>query len=80
MAEEALQHADIVIRGEAEGVISDVVNNGKETSPVVEGIPVEDLDMLPFPDLGLLRNGNAKFRYISDVRKEVPFSKFGKHS
>lgn len=65
MAEEALQHADIVIKGEAEKVISDVVNNGRETSRVVEGIPVQDLDTLPFPDLRLLRNGNAKFKYIS---------------
>ncbi|MFQ5867599.1 MAG: B12-binding domain-containing radical SAM protein [bacterium] len=65
MVEEALEHADIVVKGEAERVISDVVNSGKETSRVVEGIPVEDLDTLPFPDLGLLRNGNAKFKYIS---------------
>jgi len=53
-----------VIRGEAEKIISDVVNNGRGTSPVVQGIPVEDLDTLPFPDLRLLRDGNGKFKYI----------------
>jgi len=64
MVEEALQHADIVVRGEAERVISDVVNNGRKTSPVVEGIPVEDMDTLPFPELRLLRDGKEKFKYI----------------
>jgi radical SAM superfamily enzyme YgiQ (UPF0313 family) len=61
---EALRHADIVAKGEAEKVISDVVNNDRKTSSVVVGIPVEDLDTLPFPDLRLLRNGNGKFKYI----------------
>jgi len=64
MVEEALQHADILIKGEGERVISDVVNSDTGFSRVVEGIPVEDLDTLPFPDLGLLRDGSAKFKYI----------------
>jgi len=64
MVEEALQHADIVVRGEAEKIISDVVDNGRGTSRVVEGTPVEDLDTLPFPELRLLRDGNGKFKYI----------------
>jgi len=64
MVEEALQHADILVKGEAEKVISDVVNSNTGFSPVVKGIPVENLDTLPFPDLRLLRDGREKFKYI----------------
>jgi len=64
MAEEALEHADIVVRGEGERVISDVVNGSKESCRIVQGAPVEEMDGLPFPDLGLLRNGKEKLKYI----------------
>ena len=37
MPEEALQHADILVKGEAERVISDVVNNGSGDSRIVKG-------------------------------------------
>jgi radical SAM superfamily enzyme YgiQ (UPF0313 family) len=54
MPEEALQHADQVIVGEAEGVIVDVVN-GKIKNDIVYSKCVEDLDKIPFPDYNLLK-------------------------
>ena len=56
MAQEALEHADIVVKGEAELIICDLVdgNGDLPKSGVVEGKVVEDLDSLPIPNLGLL--------------------------
>ena len=53
MAEEAIEHADLVVKGEGEGVIHDAVNNMNLTG-IIQGTPVEDLNELPFPDLSLL--------------------------
>ncbi|MGN1023012.1 MAG: B12-binding domain-containing radical SAM protein [Lachnospiraceae bacterium] len=52
--EEALQHADQVILGEGEKVILDVVE-GRITDRVVCGIPIENLDEVPFPDYSTLK-------------------------
>lgn len=52
--EEALQHADQVITGEAEKVITDVVE-GRLTDPIVKAPPIEDLDTVPFPDYSILK-------------------------
>ncbi|WP_329886007.1 B12-binding domain-containing radical SAM protein [Pseudoramibacter sp. HA2172] len=54
LPEEALQHADQVIVGEGEKVILDVVE-GRRTERLVRGIPIEDLDTVPFPDYSILR-------------------------
>ena len=54
LPEEALQHADQVIVGEGEKVILDVVE-GRRTERLVQGIPIEDLDAVPFPDYSILR-------------------------
>jgi len=58
MAQEALEHADIVVKGEAESIICDLVdgNGDLPKSGVVEGKAVEDLESLPIPDIGLLEN------------------------
>ena len=52
--EEALEHADQVIVGEGEKVILDVVE-GRITDRLVQGIPIEDLDEVPFPDYSILK-------------------------
>jgi radical SAM superfamily enzyme YgiQ (UPF0313 family) len=48
MPEEALQHADCVVRGEAESAFVEVLNSGR-IKGVVEAQPVMDLDSLPLP-------------------------------
>ena len=53
MAEEALEHSDLVVTGEGEGAILDAVNNRNLTG-IIQGTPVEDLNTLPFPDLSIL--------------------------
>lgn len=53
MPEEAAAHADQVVTGEAERVILDIVE-GRNTQKIVKGIPVEDLDAIPFADYSLL--------------------------
>ncbi|MCI2062656.1 MAG: B12-binding domain-containing radical SAM protein [Eubacteriaceae bacterium] len=52
--EEALAHADQVITGEGEKVIADVID-GRITNKIVQGIPVVNLDSVPFPDYSILR-------------------------
>lgn len=52
---EALMHADQVIVGEAENVITDVVEQ-RLTSPVVYAGHVTDIDAQPFPDYSILRS------------------------
>jgi len=58
MEEESLEHADIVVKGEAESIICDLVdgNGNLPKSGVVEGRIVEDLSSLPIPDINLLEN------------------------
>jgi len=55
MAEEALEHADLVVKGEAENVILDAVNDRKLIG-IIQGTQVEDLNKIPFPDLSILSN------------------------
>jgi len=58
MEAESLEHADIVVKGEAESIICDLVdgNGNLPKSGVVEGRIVEDLSSLPIPDIDLLEN------------------------
>lgn len=51
---EALQFCRQVVIGEAEGVISDVVE-ARLKAPLVYGSPVTNLDMLPYPDFSLVK-------------------------
>jgi radical SAM superfamily enzyme YgiQ (UPF0313 family) len=57
MPEEALEHADQVVVGEAENVIVDVVE-GRIQDKIVRAAPVEDIDQVPFPDYSLLQSPN----------------------
>jgi radical SAM superfamily enzyme YgiQ (UPF0313 family) len=54
LPEEAAQYADQVITGEGEKVILDVVE-GRRTEKIVQGIPMENLDEVPFPDYSILK-------------------------
>ncbi len=54
LPEEALEHADQVVVGEAENVIVDVMEGGIEEK-IVYASPVENLDDVPFPDYSLLK-------------------------
>lgn len=53
MAEESAQHADLVVKGEGEGVILDAVNNN--LTGIIQGKPVENLNEIPFPDFSILK-------------------------
>jgi len=55
MPEEALEHADQVVVGEAESVIVDVVE-GKVKGKIIYSPVIDDLDTIPFPDYSLLKN------------------------
>ncbi len=52
--EDCLKHANQVVVGEAENVILDLVQ-GNITSKIVHAKPVENLDVIPFPDYTLLK-------------------------
>lgn len=54
LPEEALQYGDYVVKGEAELVISDIVN-GKVKDKIIEG-EKPDLDKLPYIDISILQN------------------------
>jgi radical SAM superfamily enzyme YgiQ (UPF0313 family) len=54
MPDEALEHADQIITGEGEKVILDVVE-GRIKDRLVRGIPIENLDEVPFPDYSILK-------------------------
>lgn len=53
MAEEAIQHADLVVKGEGEEAILDAVNDSSLTG-IIQGKPVEDLNKYPFPDFSII--------------------------
>lgn len=59
---EAIQFARQVVVGEAESVITDIVEN-KIRDPIVYGRPVENLDELPYPDFSLFK----KFKFFSAI-------------
>jgi len=54
LPDEALEFSRQVVVGEAEGVISDIVE-GRRREPIVFGAPVENLDTLPHPDFSLIK-------------------------
>jgi len=53
MVEEALEHSDLVVKGEGEEVILEAVNNSNLTG-IIKGPLVEDLNKIPFPDFSIL--------------------------
>jgi radical SAM superfamily enzyme YgiQ (UPF0313 family) len=54
LPDEAAQHADQVITGEGEKVILDVVE-GRIKDKIVTGIPICNLDEVPYPDYSILK-------------------------
>jgi anaerobic magnesium-protoporphyrin IX monomethyl ester cyclase len=58
--EEALQHADIVVRGEGESVI-EAIASGEIRAGIIEGAPVEDLDSIPTLNHSLMRDFDKLF-------------------
>jgi len=53
MSEEALEHSDLVVRGEGEEVILEAVNNSDLTG-IIQGSQVEDLNKYPVPDFSII--------------------------
>lgn len=53
MPEEALQHADLVVKGEGEEAIIDAVEDINLTG-IIQGPSVDDLNKYPIPDLSIL--------------------------
>jgi len=51
--QEALAHADFVVTGEGENVISEIVE-GKADPGIIRGTPIENMDSLPLPDHELI--------------------------
>jgi radical SAM superfamily enzyme YgiQ (UPF0313 family) len=51
---EAIRHADQVITGEGEKVILDVIEK-RRREKIVEGIPIKNLDEVPYPDYSILK-------------------------
>lgn len=54
LPEEALPFARNVVAGEAESIITDVVE-GRRPEGIIRGEPVKDLDLLPYPDFSLVK-------------------------
>jgi radical SAM superfamily enzyme YgiQ (UPF0313 family) len=55
VSQEALEHGDIVVRGEAENVIEPVAA-GTVCKGIIDSPPLQDLDSLPAPDYRLMRD------------------------
>jgi len=53
MAEEAIEHADLVVKGEGEEVILDAVNDSNLTG-IIQGAQVKDLNDYPVPDFSII--------------------------
>lgn len=58
LPDEAVRFARQVVIGEAEGVISDIIEE-KIRDQIVYGKPVENLDALPYPDFSLIKGFKA---------------------
>lgn len=57
MSEEALNHADLVVKGEGEKIILDAVEN-KNLTGIIQAPQVEELSRYPIPDLSILAEKN----------------------
>ena len=64
MPEEAAEHADQVVVGEAEAVILDVVE-GRLTDKIVYADCIDDLDSIPLPDYSLLKTPCAEANVLT---------------
>ena len=61
MAEEASQHADVIVLGEAESNIGHLVENS--STGIFQGEKVPDLDQLPYPDFSMMGKLHSTMRY-----------------
>jgi radical SAM superfamily enzyme YgiQ (UPF0313 family) len=74
MANEALNHCDQVVIGEAEDIIFDLVE-GKFKSKIVRGLPTEDLSRYPMPDYSLVEGIKKEPDIVSVVTSRgCPFA------
>jgi radical SAM superfamily enzyme YgiQ (UPF0313 family) len=71
MPQEAIQYADIVCRGEGEGVI-EAIARGDITRGIVEPGPVEDLDSVARPDFGVMVGFDRLVNRLGRRRYELP--------
>lgn len=76
LPEEALRHADVVVKGEAEKVIFDAFFEAPAGS-IVQGGPVANLDELPFPRLGLIEGLNRTLRHLPPLRPWLGYIPIG---
>jgi radical SAM superfamily enzyme YgiQ (UPF0313 family) len=74
MANEALNHCDQVVIGEAEDIIFDLVE-GKFKSKIVRGLPTENLSRYPMPDYSLVEGIKKEPDIVSVVTSRgCPFA------
>jgi len=76
LPDEALAHADVVVKNEAENVIFDACFSAPPGT-VVQGGPIENLDELPFPRLGLVEGLNHTFRHLRPLRGRYGYIPIG---
>ena len=65
MPDEAIKHADIVVIGEGEKIIVDILD-GKHSKGILNGEPIDDIDTIPLPAYDLL---NMDFYLSNDIPK-----------
>lgn len=70
MPYEALKHCDIVVKGEGELVINEIISQKKQG--IIEGKKIEDLDSLPMPAYHLL--DMSKYHPAIGSYKQLPAS------
>lgn len=63
MSQEASQFADVVVLGEAESNIADLVEN-TSLRGIFPGEKIADLDQLPYPDFSLMGKFESAMRYV----------------
>ena len=73
MPNEAAQYADVVLVGEGDSVIAEVVEN--DYKGIIQGKPCGNLDELPFPDLTLLKDVKLPLYYTPiSTSRGCPFN------
>jgi radical SAM superfamily enzyme YgiQ (UPF0313 family) len=68
--EEVIQRVDIVVKGEGEKAMLDIINNG-ETSGIINGQYIEDLEEIPLPARHLMRMD----KYIH-FKRRIPYATY----
>jgi radical SAM superfamily enzyme YgiQ (UPF0313 family) len=76
LPEEALAHADVVVKGEAEKVIFESFFEAPRGT-IVQGCPLENLDELSFPRLGLVEGLSRTVRHLPPLRPWLGYIPMG---